>query len=992
FAVFLLLFYTVYSYAKKYFTVILVFICAAVVLLCLYGLYQYFYGFDETIKYIATLKTGQIEAVRERLESHRVFSTLIYPNTFAGLLLLVLPVTIGFFKTGRKYRLITGAAIILLITNLLLTKSVGALISLILAVFIVLFFISDQSMQGFRRIFMGLMLIASILLIVVLKMRGFDMFFQGVQAKLEAALRMIDIIKIYPLFGTGAGNFEEVYNSVSYGKSEYLKYGHNLPLQAAVETGLAGLAILAVIGYQGYSAVIKNFYFIRTPASKTMVFSLLVGITAFLIHNLIDFDIYNFEITVVFTVLCAALLSRVKLGLIQLNKVKFSYLLGVNPGFRRQLIFAAVLCVAALCAVTGGRQVYVNTFINLIIAAGFAIWSVSKEDIRRTDLDIPLLLMLAWMAASLFFTPGLYRGIRYFTMISCSVVLYYLTSQFLRKTQYRIAIANFFIFTGSALAALGLGQAVYLSFSGATGSPDAFFPNHNLYAGYLSVAFSFLLAQLLFEKKIDHIWIKSALLVMLITAAGFSFSKSGMLAMITAFTGMIVYFFFSRSRVNDTPRQWRTKNILIASFAGLLALAAFTPLFPSGKKVVSVGSDPYYFNRLEIFRSAAQMALEKPLTGWGVGSFEKVFPSHNFPVKATARFQKETPFAHNELLQVSATLGLPGLALFSLILFMILRNYSTYDGHKKSWAAGAGAYFAILALCVHSLVYFTFHLPGILYTTAILAALIMPQRSTFRTVSHEALIFTRVYYLPALILAFIIFSALIRPAAASRLFSSYRATGKTATLSSAMLADPLNASYIFETGRIFEDSGNLRAAAVYFDRALAFDPKNYIYRLHLARAYAGLDDITAAVDNYNLAIEANPYRAFTYSELANFYQLKTGDADKTRSLLEKAVELEPNYMEAMNNLALLLKKEKKYDESLKQYDKMEAVLKEVRPQNSYEWSLLYMPPGILYINKALTLNLAGRTQQACDAAAQALLNGAVSLPAELTKICGKVKK
>jgi O-antigen ligase/tetratricopeptide (TPR) repeat protein len=988
FCIMLLFFYITYNYAKKHFTRFLIFLTGVSVLLCLYGLYQYFFGFADTLKYISMQATGHLQAITERLVSRRVFSTFIYPNTFAGFLILMIPVALGLFKSERRYRPYLMAALVLMVANLILTKSVGAFISLIIATLIVLIFVNDATLTNFRRLFIIMLAVCVALLFVVLQMRGFSMFGEGVQAKFESYYKMLGIIKKFFLYGTGQGTFEDIYNSAAFGKSNYLKYAHNFILQAAIESGVIGLALFAAAGFKAYSSVIQNFYFIRTPRRKVLVFSLLISLTASLIHNLVDFDIYNFEICIVFLVLLAALMSQINIGMIQLKKIKLSYLLGLSPGKRRTIIFYCVMSALALSVVTGGRQVYVLCIINTLIAAGFAIWSVSKEDLRRTDVDLPILLLLAWFGISLFITPDFYQGVFYLSMILGAVVLYYLSSQFLRRYQFRISITHFIIYTGFALSLVACGQYLFRFFKGAFPVADAFFPNQDLFAAYMSVPFSLLLSKLLFEKNIRLMAPKISMLVLMAVSASLAHSKSGMLTLIFVFVCVWIYYRSHRDGVKDMPAQVSFKSRMMACLLIVLAAMSFTPITPSGEKMLSVRQDPFYFNRLDIYKASLRMALANPIAGSGIGSYEKIFPAFNFPIDSPARYQKETPFAHNEALQTAATTGFTGLALLLLLFVALMNNTPSYEGHKKLWAAKAGAYFGVAGILFHSMFYFTLHVPGILFTIAVLASVFAAEKYSIKTVSKEALLFTKIYYFPALIFAFILFSFVIRPAAGSFLFDRYRHTARYDYLAQASLAEPFNASYQYERGFYFEQSGNLRAAVPFFENALKYDRLNYIYRLHLARAYAGLGDITAAIKNYNMAIAANPYRAFTFAEFSDFYTGVLNDRENAEKLLTQALAIEPDYTGAMANLAVLYWSEKKYSAALKNYDSIIDIISVYTPLNSYEKTLLYAPAAGIFMNRALLLKDMNRKKESCADYLSSLASGG-RRSAALDNYCGK---
>lgn len=990
FTIFLLFFYIAYSYAKKYLTTFLIFLVAIASLMCLYGLYQYFAGFNETLQYLVKHQVPDIEALKQRIYSKRIFSTLIYPNAFAGLLIMIIPILIALIKSEKKYRPYLSAALVLLLSNLFLTRSVGAFICLIAAAFIMFLFVSDSGLKSFRRIFMIFTFISVLLLAVIIYLRGLHNVLPEIHTKLETWLRMIEIIKHRPFFGFGPGSFETVYNDPVFGKAKFLKYGHNFILQAAIETGIAGLALLLLAGYNAFSSIIRNFYFLRTPNKKILVFSMLTGLTAFLLHNLVDFDICNFEIAVVFTVLLAALMSQVNIGLIQLKKIKLSYLLGINPGNRRSLIFYVILLVLLLCAVTGGKQIYFLTTINVLITAGFAMWSVSKEDIRRTAVDIPLIVFLLWCGLSLIITPNIYSGIKIYTLLVAAVVIYYLSSQFLRRLNFRVTIANFIIFTGAALAAVSCGQYLYRYANNLSLYADGFFPNPSLYAAYMCISFAFLLSRIMLEKNMRFASAKAAMLILIIVSASLSISKSGMLTMTAVFVAIAVYYLKYLKIVKDLPFQALVKKIFLGSVFIILIIATFTPLTPAGEKMSNISGDPFYFNRLDIYQAALRMGSASPVIGWGLGSFESIFPAFNFPVKGIARYQMTTAFAHNEYLQIFTATGIPGLLIAGFLIFSLMKKIPVYEGHKKLWSVKTAAYFAIGGILFHSLFYFTLHLPGILFTCAVLASFIAEERFLVRTVSREALLFTKVYYLPALLLSFIIFFLAIRPAAAYFLYSKYEKTGNINLVYDASVVDPLNSLYFFEKGLFYEKNGNLRASIPYFERAIKFDRKNYIYNLHAGRANAGIGDYEEALKFYNSAIAANPYRAFSYSELSGFYFNYLRDSAKAELMLKKSLEIEPYFLEGMNNLALIYASENKFNEALLLYDKMDEIINTKIPANDYEKAVMGVPYYTVLTERSFIYMKKGLKKESCSDYLKARALGGVNTAVfELENYCGK---
>ena len=101
--------------------------------------------------------------------------------------------------------------------------------------------------------------------------------------------------------------------------------------------------------------------------------------------------------------------------------------------------------------------------------------------------------------------------------------------------------------------------------------------------------------------------------------------------------------------------------------------------------------------RLNLWKSAASLAKERPITGWGLGSYR--FESAR-PGLATA-----TVFAHNSYLQLAAEAGLGALTLFFAFLALwarrALRGSSRLpDAQRLPFAAAVGGVAAILAHCL----------------------------------------------------------------------------------------------------------------------------------------------------------------------------------------------------------------------------------------------------------------------------------------------------
>ncbi|MBX3743903.1 MAG: O-antigen ligase family protein [Verrucomicrobiae bacterium] len=193
-----------------------------------------------------------------RIQSDRVFSTLVYPNALAGALLLLVPVgaTVAWHfghRWGQPAARALGAGVILAgIAALIWSGSkAGWLIAMGLGVVILCH--SSLSQRFKLTLVVGLMVtgLAGFAWAYAEKLRGgatsvaarFDYW----EAALEGAVER-------PLVGHGPGAFKRVYSRLKRPESEMAQLAHNDYLQQATDSGWPGFLaylgwIWGVIGY-----------------------------------------------------------------------------------------------------------------------------------------------------------------------------------------------------------------------------------------------------------------------------------------------------------------------------------------------------------------------------------------------------------------------------------------------------------------------------------------------------------------------------------------------------------------------------------------------------------------------------------------------------------------------------------------------------------------------------------------------------------------------
>jgi hypothetical protein len=163
------------------------------------------------------------------------------------------------------------------------------------------------------------------------------------------------------------------------------------------------------------------------------------------------------------------------------------------------------------------------------------------------------------------------------------------------------------------------------------------------------------------------------------------------------------------------PGRWREPGIRRAALAllattalGASLLAATRPGLVAGLGGRFTQSDLYL--RPHMWRAAAGLFLERPLLGWGIGSYELALDRHASasPVAPTAHGE-----AHSTVLQVAAERGLAGI--LGLALLVVAAAVSAREGlrHDADRPMAVGRALALAGAATYALVQYLWYLPAV---------------------------------------------------------------------------------------------------------------------------------------------------------------------------------------------------------------------------------------------------------------------------------------
>lgn len=235
-----------------------------------YGLYQYFWEFDQMIRDIAQ---NPARVARElgvspddwlgfvdRVEGREVFSTFLMSNSLGGYLVLLLPVLAGYFfdyvraTRGRTERTSSLAYLVMLVAGicaLWVSRARGAWLALVAA--LILGPLLLLAWPRLRRLWPILLLGACIigglfcwwLLEADISARVLRNDSVGVRLGFwHGSLR---VIGRHPWGGVGIGRFEPYYLQEKLASAHEVDLPHNMWLEAWVEMGIVGLIALVSV-------------------------------------------------------------------------------------------------------------------------------------------------------------------------------------------------------------------------------------------------------------------------------------------------------------------------------------------------------------------------------------------------------------------------------------------------------------------------------------------------------------------------------------------------------------------------------------------------------------------------------------------------------------------------------------------------------------------------------------------------------------------------
>ena len=257
-------------------------------IISLLAIYQYLFGFQHLSSYLAQYRISNT-FILESVSQKRVFLPFVTPNTLAGYLAMVISLVLT--REDRAWFMVP------LSLALLLTRSLGGLLSLVLGLAVYFYLQGKIGKRGIVFLF-GLIVVSALVLIIrsINQKPHLQPIFSTIM-RLNYWKNTLMIIKARPLTGIGLGNFNLPQS----------RFAHNSYLQIWAEMGILGfISILWLIIAIFKSALIN----IRKINLKTQAAILIATNIVFLIHNLVDFTFFLPEVALIWWLILGLTIAK----------------------------------------------------------------------------------------------------------------------------------------------------------------------------------------------------------------------------------------------------------------------------------------------------------------------------------------------------------------------------------------------------------------------------------------------------------------------------------------------------------------------------------------------------------------------------------------------------------------------------------------------------------------------------------------------------------
>lgn len=328
----------------------------------------------------------------------------------------------------------------------------------------------------------------------------------------------------------------------------------------------------------------------------------------------------------------------------------------------------------------------------------FILKLITGRDIDLTIIKHPISIIiyvqLAWMLITALTSTMFFVSIKYFLARLWFVVGFYIMAAHLFKNQKNIG-RYIWLYTSTLIIVIA--YTMYRQYQHglfdqqfANSAPNPLYNDHTAYAAALAMILPFMVG-LLFLKQYSYFQKVMAFIVLFIVVIGlvFSYTRAAWLSLVVALAALVILLF---------KIKFRTIVMLVVGFGLVLSLVwtqlvmklernkqdASSNFTEQIQSVTNISTDASNLERLNRWSCAYRMFLDKPIFGWGPGTYMFKYAPYQLSYERTIISTNfgEVGNAHSEYLGPLSEQGIVGMLIMLILVFTTL--YYAVNIYRKS--------------------------------------------------------------------------------------------------------------------------------------------------------------------------------------------------------------------------------------------------------------------------------------------------------------------
>lgn len=386
----------------------------------------------------------------------------------------------------------------------------------------------------------------------------------------------------------------------------------------------------------------------------------------------------------------------------------------------------AALALAALASAVGVEDIVFKLLFlaPLLVLFAFSPFYLMKKRLTistNIQLFLPCFICIAFLAISIFWSSWKYASYYFFFILSSIPLIAALLTIALEEVDTWRRLKLGILVVSTTLSVIAIYQHFYTSTR-----PSALFSDPNILASFLNLALIPHIANLAASKG-RHLPFGQSVVVAALSAAILATqSRAGV--WLFALAVIFLFLIFYVAKLSTGRKLLQLGACIVFAWTAITALpTAHTEHLTNYTPLERMSKSHGLSTRLDMWESTAKMYLERPIFGWGLGTYKQTYPAYRLDTERAT----SGDFAHNDFLQFTMETGIGGALLSLLFIYLIVRQWlkSIFAIFAKTEnqppeirereTERLGLLTALGALIVHATVNFELYVPAICVLTGI---------------------------------------------------------------------------------------------------------------------------------------------------------------------------------------------------------------------------------------------------------------------------------